>query len=375
MTIQAAHTTTLTRTTHTRTPAPDADGQPWCDCCTAYLSEDDNTQQGLRDPDNHTTRYRCRHEEDPPPTHSNLHRDYLRIFRSNEKYQNDQRSNQHKTMARTGNHTTPQPTSTYVNTNEIADLENSLANLQFQRYRGRGGRLSQAQHHLRSRDHRYNSPNHHNMAIGQSYRRWFKKTISRRNYSLGEATEYYTRWLEDPTHFPLTHDDFRSSDALREQYFLVPQVYPPTPPPQHYNSDEESDTDPPYNNFAQTYEEVITTEPDDTTGILDSGAMMTTATRRHLAINHHWIENIRPAAPGTSIRYGNMEIEPVEEHEYIGSYQLSVVSDRFRTALICVHDIIAADHSVTFNQHNTVISDNGAAYTLRIHRDPTSREW
>jgi hypothetical protein len=71
-------------------PPPDADGQPWCDCCTAYLSEDDNTQQG------------------PPPTHSNLYRDYLRIFRSNENYQNDQRSSQYKTIARTtGNHTTP----------------------------------------------------------------------------------------------------------------------------------------------------------------------------------------------------------------------------------------------------------------------------
>ncbi len=104
--------------------------------------------------------------------------------------------------------------------------------------------------------------------------------------------------------------------------------------------------------------------------------MMTTATRRHLSSHHHWIENIRPAAPGTSIRHGNMETEPVEEQGHIGSYQLSVVPDRFRTALICVHDdIVAAGHSVTFNQHNTIISDNGAAYTLRIHRDPTSREW
>jgi hypothetical protein len=233
-------------------------------------------------------------------------------------------------MARTGNHTTPQPTSTYANTNAIADLQNSLANLQFQRYRGRGGRLSQAQHHLRSRDHRNNSANNHNMAIGQSYRKWFKKPISRRHYSLGEATEYYTHWLEDPNHFlngphpeigscaPLTHDGFRS-EAQREQYFLVPQAYPPTPPPQHSNSDEESDTDPPYNNFAQTYEEVITAEPDETTGMLDSGAMMTTATRRHLSIHHHWIENKRPAAPGISIRYGNMETEPVEEQGYIES--------------------------------------------------------
>ena len=375
------------RAPHTQgPPPPDAEGEPWCECCTAYLSEDDNTQQGLRDPDDRSIRYRCRQEEDPPPTHSNLHLGYLRIFRSNELYQNDQRSHQYKTLARTGNHATQQPTSTYANTEEMADLQNSLANLQFQRYRGRGGRFSQAQHTMRSRDHRYNSPNHHNMAIGQSYRKWFKKTISRRHYSLGEATEYYNRWLEDPNHFPngphpeigsrapLTHDDFRS-DALREQYFLVPPASPPTPPPQQSDSDKEYDTDPPYNNFAQAYEEVITAEPDDTTGILDSGAMMTTATRRHLSSHHHWIENIRPAAPGTSIRYGNMETEPVEEQGYIGSYQLSVVPDRFRTALICVHDIVAAGHSVTFNQHNTIISDNGAAYTLRIHRDPTSREW
>ena len=26
-------------------PPPDAEGEPWCACCTAYLSEDDNTQQ------------------------------------------------------------------------------------------------------------------------------------------------------------------------------------------------------------------------------------------------------------------------------------------------------------------------------------------
>jgi hypothetical protein len=129
-----------------------------------------------------------------------------------------------------------------------------------------------------------------------------------------------------------------------------------------------------HNNFAQTHEELTTADPDDTTGILDTGAMMTTATRRHLAIHRRWLKNIRPATSGTSIRYGNMETEPVEEQGYIGSYQLSVVPDRFRTALICVHDMVAPGHSVTFNQHNTIISDNGAAYTLRIQRDPTSRE-
>ena len=218
--IQPAHTTTLTRTIHTTTPPPDTEGQPWYDGCTAYLSENDNTQQGLRDPDNQTTSYRCRHEEDPPPTHSNLHRDYLRIFRSNENYQNDQRSNQYKTIAHTGTpHPSPplhSPTPMKWPTSRTASPTSSSNDIA----------KEAAQHHLRSRDHRYNSPNHHNMAIDQSYRKWFKKAISRRHYSFGEATEYYTRWNEDPTHFPngphpeigsrapLTHDDFRSDAIL-----------------------------------------------------------------------------------------------------------------------------------------------------------------
>ena len=116
------------------------------------------------------------------------------------------------------------------------------------------------------------------------------------NGSRGRSPAATTPMAKTPTP-PLTHDDFRS-DARREQYFLVPQECSPTPPPQHYDSDEESDTDLPYNNFAQRKVEVITAEPDDTTGILDSGAMMTTATRRHLDIHHHWLENIRPATPG-----------------------------------------------------------------------------
>ena len=103
--------------------------------------------------------------------------------------------------------------------------------------------------------------------------------------------------------------------------------------------------------------------------------MMTTATRRHISHQLHWIASIHPAPPGTSIRYGNMETEPVDELAHIGSYQVSMVPDRFRTALICVHDIVASGHTVTFPQHYTVIADIGGAYTLRIQRNPSSREW
>jgi hypothetical protein len=39
-----------------------------------------------------------------------------------------------------------------------------------------------------------------------------------------------------------------------------------------------------------------------------------------------------------------METEPVEEVSHIGSYALSIVPNRYRTALVCVHDIVAAGH-------------------------------
>jgi hypothetical protein len=262
----------------------------------------------------------------------------------------------------------------------MADLTHSLERLQFSRYKSRGGRLSHEQLEQRRRDHRFNSPNIHNMAPGQPYRKWFLRTISRTHYSLGEATEYYNRWLEDPSHGPngphppfaqhtsLTHTDFRS-DHREHQYYIAP-------PPPPTDSDEDSTPDTPRNNnFAQSHVEDILVTQNDTTAILDSGAMMTTATRRHLALHQRWIDNLRPAPPGTAIRYGNMETEPVDEQGQIGSYQLSVVPDRFRTALICVHDIVNAGHTVSFNQHYTIISDIDAAYTVRVHRDPLSREW
>ena len=103
--------------------------------------------------------------------------------------------------------------------------------------------------------------------------------------------------------------------------------------------------------------------------------MMTTAPRRLLMTSPEWESNIRPAPPGTAIRFGNMETEPVEEVSHIGSYPLSIVPNRYRTALVCVHDIVAAGHVVTFTNQETIVSDVGSAYTLRIPRIPDSREW
>jgi hypothetical protein len=88
---------------------------------------------------------------------------------------------------------------------------------------------------------------------------------------------------------------------------------------------------------AQTIVQDVQTSPDDANAVLDSGAMMTTAPRRLHTINTEWEANIRPASPGTAIRYGNMETEPVEEVSQIGSYPLSIVPNRYRTALVCLH--------------------------------------
>ena len=118
----------------------------------------------------------------------------------------------------------------------------------------------------------------------------------------------------------------------------------------------------------------IHTSPDDSNAVLDSDAIMTTAPRRLLMTSPEWKSNIRPAAPKTAIRYGNMETEPVEEVSHIGSYALSIVPNRYRTALVCVHDIVAAGHVVTFTHPEAIISDIGSAYTLRKPRIPDSRE-
>ncbi len=102
----------------------------------------------------------------------------------------------------------------------------------------------------------------------------------------------------------------------------------------------------------QTTVHDIHTSPDDFNVVLDR----TTAPRRLLMTSSEWESNIRPAPP----RNGNMETEPVEEISHIGSYALSIVPNRYRTALVCVHDIVAAGHVVIFTHHETIVSDVGS---------------
>ena len=69
-----------------------------------------------------------------------------------------------------------------------------------------------------------------------------------------------------------------------------------------------------------------------------------------------------------------METEPVEEVSHIGFYPLSIVPNRYRTALVCVHDIVSAGHVLTFTNTETIVSDIGGAYIFRIPRIPDFRE-
>ena len=75
------------------------------------------------------------------------------------------------------------------------------------------------------------------------------------------------------------------------------------------------------------------------------------------------------------VTYGNIETEPIEEVSAIGSCPLPIVPNHYHTALVCVHDIVSEGHVVTFTNTEKIISDVGGAYTLRIPRIPTSREW
>ena len=355
-------------------PAPrihDVDGTPWCDACTAQLSDDDLNTPGLRDPDLPDIRYRLRMDNDQPPTHSNTHSDLTRIHRTNAEYHRQQRESTESQQARTGILPSLQTHSNYVNTPDASDIAASIERFQYQRYRSRGGRLPRGTHRG---DFSYNSPNTTTMTPGDPYRRWFHRTISRSYYSLGEATTQYEQWLNDPEYGP---SPTPPPPAQNSPPYL-PRARPSSPPTPNRGHSPDNSQHPPQGRRdarVQTIVQDVHTSPDDPNAVLDSGAMMTTAPRRLLMTTPEWESNIRPAPPGTSIRYGNMETEPVEETSHIGSYPISVVPNRYRTALVCVHDIVSAGHVVTFTDHETIVSDIGSAYTLRIPRIPDSREW
>ena len=352
-------------------------GNPWCDCCTAQLSDDDETQTGLLDSGILGTRYKLRTDQHPPPSHSNQHLDHIGIFRANADYHTAQRTAIETFQARrTGMLPTSQPTSSFLNTQLYTDLGTSISRLQYARYRDRGGHRERGPHHS---DHAYHSPSRNNMTPGEPYRRWFHDHISRNHYSLGEATDHYNDWLIDPQYGPEPPPRYNTNNRTTTPS-PSPVQHQKTTPPNPPTSDQELDDHNPSsapNRYArvQTIVQDVHTSPDDANAVLDSGAMMTTAPRRHLTINPKWEANIRLAPPGTAIRYGNMETEPVEEVSHIGSYPLPIVPNRYRTVLVCVHDIVSAGHVVTFTNHETIISDVGGAYTLCIPRIPDSREW
>ena len=392
---------------HSSSEDDDTPGEPWCDCCTAQLSDIDQAR-AIHDRRNPSTRYRIRQPHHPPPSHSNQHRDYLRIFRENAEFHAKQRHYNDSHLARTGLAPHYTPTTSYNNSDSYATIPSTIRQLQYARYQSRGGHLPLGSH---QQDFRFNSPNYLNMRPEQEYRQWFHNTVSRNHYSLGEATETYDQWLTHHTYGP---NPTRTQQSLtnppppapaqptpnnNHRHHYLPSYHTPSHPtrPSHVppprspiysrlsdNDDSQATDSPVHDGYdddddqhdirTQTYVESISTSPDDPNAVIDSGAMMTTVPRR-LLLGTQWEDNIRPAPPGTTIRYGNMETEVVEESAQIGSYNTSLVPDRFSTALVCVHDIVAAGHSVTFTNLQCIITDNDGAYTITTPRTPSSREW
>jgi hypothetical protein len=185
---------------------------------------------------------------------------------------------------------------------------------------------------------------------GSSYRHYFHSTITRTYSNLGDATSAFNRNLR-----PLRHEE--------------------TPTVPRTASPQKDDQQPHHNHVrTQTHPQDVTTGPDDPTVVLDSGAMMTTIPTR-LILGTQWERNIHPAPPGTALRYGNMEVEHIEQISTIGTYQAQLFPDRHSTALVSTHDIITRGHVITFTNHRCIIEDAAGQYALRLPRIPVSREW
>ena len=102
------------------------EGQPWCAGCTAQLSDDDPNSIGLRDPANPTIHYRLRRDQDHPPTHSNLHNDLIRIYRTNADYHRSQRDIEELQQATHGTLPDYRPLTTYINTPSAANISSTI---------------------------------------------------------------------------------------------------------------------------------------------------------------------------------------------------------------------------------------------------------
>jgi hypothetical protein len=154
---------------------------------------DDDTKWAIRSTAHPHVRYRTSspNEFTPPRLHSNLHRDYLRLYRANRQHHRAQQIAHQKQEAYIRPYEEYMPQTTYTNTPEITELPTTIAKLQYARYIERGGIRPQGPH---VSDYPFNSPKHHNMRTGQSYRTWFHDEISHNYHTLGAATNMYYDW-------------------------------------------------------------------------------------------------------------------------------------------------------------------------------------
>ena len=169
------------------------------------------------------------------------------------------------------------------------------------RYRNRGGAQPFGDHF---NDFHYISPNHHNMSPGSTYRHYFHANVSCIYNSL--ARRCYRHIQPQPPRPASPTQPLRARNLDR-----------PTPPPRTPPSSPPTDGDQDLNDVrTQTHPQDVPTGLDDQTAVLDSGAMMATVPTRLIL-----------GTPGTTIRYGKMEVEHIEQISSIGSYQTQLVQD------------------------------------------------
>ena len=85
--------------------------------------------------------------------------------------------------------------------------------------------------------------------------------------------------------------------------------------------------------------------------------------------------NHRDAPPGTTVKYGNGEIETIERLVDIGQNEVQDTPDICQASLISVDQIVQDGHTVTFSATETIIADDKHRYSLSYPRVPDSREW
>ena len=109
--------------------------------------------------------------------------------------------------------------------------------------------------------------------------------------------------------------------------------------------------------------------------IADSGAEVSTFPQSAFDDHPEIVDNIGPAAPDTTVCYGNGNIVPIEKVVQSGDYEIEVAPDHCANCLISVNDLTRKGHYVVFAKHNITIADVDNQYSRTYPRQRGARDW